>query len=60
MENNDKLPIKFQMALAHNEHAFSAFLKMDEGVQNEIIKSAQKLDSVREINKFVNSIPHMC
>ncbi len=60
MENNESMPITFQMALAHNEKSFSAFLKMDEKAQNEVIKSAKKIKTVREINNFVNLIPRMC
>ncbi len=59
MENNVELPIKLQMALAHNEKAFSTFLRMDEAHQNEVVKNASKLESVREINNFVNSISRM-
>ena len=55
MENNEILPIKLQMALAHNKKAFEAFLKMDEKAQNEVIMQAKSLSGVREINNFVNS-----
>lgn len=59
MENNVELPIKLQMALAHNEKSFKAFLNMDEKSQKEIIQHVQGLSSVRQINIFVNSLPKL-
>ena len=56
METNDKMPIEFQMALAHNENALKAFLKMSDRKQNDIINEARNLSTLREINLFVNNI----
>lgn len=57
MENNDALPITFQMALAHNESSFSAFLKMGEDAQASIINQANNIKTLREMNIFVANIP---
>lgn len=54
MENNEIMPIKLQMALAHNQRAFSTFLRMDDNAQKKIIESAKNIKTVREINIFVD------
>ena len=56
METNDKMPIEFQMALAHNEDALKAFLKLPDEKQNNIINEAKKVSTLREMNLFVNNI----
>ena len=56
MENLSSLPITFQMALAHNEKSFSAFLKMDERAQNNIINEAKSIQGIRQMNIFVSNI----
>ncbi len=55
MENN-QMPLTFQMALAHNKKAMSAFLNMPAEKQDNIINEAKKQSSLREMNIFVNSI----
>lgn len=57
MKNPSSLPITFQMALAHNEKSFNAFLNMDEATQNNIINEAKERKTVREMNIFVANIP---
>lgn len=56
MEEENKMPIAFQMALAHNVSSMSAFLKMSNEKQDEIIEKSKKIKTVREINNFVNSL----
>lgn len=57
MESDNKMPLTFQMALAHNTQSMSTFLKMSNEKQDEIIKEATKLKTVREMQNFVDSIP---
>lgn len=57
MESDNKMPLTFQMALAHNGKSMSTFLKMSNEKQDEIIKEATKLKTVREMQNFVDSIP---
>ena len=59
MENNDKLPIKFQMALAHNTEAMYSFLKLDNKTQDEIIERVKNTETKREIQQIVDKIPEM-
>ena len=56
METNDKMPIEFQMALAHNDSALKSFLKMNDQQQNSIINEVKNLKTLREINLLVNNI----
>ena len=57
MDNDNKMPLTFQMALAHNNHSMSAFLNMSNKKQDEIIKEASRIKTVREMQNFVDSIP---
>ncbi|MBR2943644.1 MAG: hypothetical protein IKC16_00980 [Clostridia bacterium] len=60
MEQNNQMPITFQMALSHNAPALQAFLKMDENKQDNIINEAKKVKGVREMNIFVSNIGKKC
>ena len=59
MENNEngKMPLSMQMALAHNVQAMQAFLKLDDRAQDEIIEKARQTTSKREIQKIIDEIP---
>jgi hypothetical protein len=60
MENELNMPIKFQMALAHDKRAFSAFINMKESEQKNIVEEASKIDSLRELNIFTTNIGKRC
>lgn len=50
------MPIMLQMALAHNPKAMSAFLKLSDQGQDEIIKRAREVPTKREIQQIVDGI----
>lgn len=57
LENDSsKIPIRFLMAISSNQVALSAFLKMDDKRQGEIISKAQEIKSQRQMQSFVNSL----
>lgn len=58
-DNIPKIPVSFQMALAHNVPAMQAFLAMGNREQDELIKKAEKTRTQREIQKLVNNIPRI-
>lgn len=60
MEQNNQMPITFQMALSHNTSALQAFLKMDAKNQDNIINEAKNVKGVREMNIFVSNIGKKC
>ena len=51
-----KMPLDFQMALAHNPKAMHTFLSLDDQRQDEIIKRAHSIETKREMALFVNRI----
>lgn len=51
-----KMPLDFQMALAHNPKAMHAFLSLDNQRQDEIIKRAHSIETKREMALFVSEI----
>ena len=53
---NEGMPLSMQMALAHNVQAMQAFLKLEDGVQDEIIERARQASTKREIQKIVDGI----
>ena len=59
MDGEHKMPIAFQMALAHNEASMNAFLKMSNEHQDKIISKANEIKTVREMHNFVESIRKM-
>ena len=59
MDGEHKMPIAFQMALAHNEASMNAFLKMSNEHQDKIISQANEIKTVREMHNFVDSIGKM-
>ena len=56
MGEENKMPLAFQMALAHNVKSMNAFLKMSNEKQDEIIEKSKNIKTVREINNLVNSL----
>ena len=60
MDNELNMPIKFQMALAHDKRALCAFMNMQENEQNEIINKASKIETIRELNIFTSNIGKRC
>lgn len=63
MDNNFgfKLPLGFQMALAHNPKSMNAFLNMDIDKQDKIVRQAWKTETKREMQQLVDglSMPKM-
>ena len=57
--NKSDMPISFQMALAHNIGAMNVFLKLKDSEQDEIINKAKSVQTKREIQMIVDSIPKM-
>ena len=60
MDNELNIPIRFQMALAHDKKAFSAFINMKENEQKDIVNEASKISSLRELNIFTTNIGKKC
>ena len=56
MNDVPEIPLSLQMALAHNVQAMQAFLKLDDGAQDEIIERARHASTKREIQKIVDGI----
>ena len=58
MDNNlgFKMPLSFQMALAHNPKSMSAFLNMDIDKQDKIVNQAWKIETKREMQKLVDGL----
>ena len=59
MDGEKKMPLTFQMALAHNEASMNVFLKMSDEKQDKIINEANEIKTVREMHNFVDSIRKM-
>ncbi len=57
MNEENKMPLTFKMALAHNASSMSAFLKMSNEKQDEVIERSKNIKTIREMNNFVDSIP---
>ena len=51
-----KMSLDFQMALAHSPKAMNAFLKLDDKVQDLVIKEANEIKTKREMAIFVENI----
>ena len=58
MDTDNRFPIGFSMALAHNISAFNAFLSMDDGTQDEIIEKSKNTKTKREMQMLVDNIPN--
>ena len=58
MDNSSgvKLPLGFQMALAHNPKSMNAFLNMDISKQDKIVNQAWKIETKREMQQLVDSL----
>lgn len=58
MDNNlgFKLPLSFQMALAHNPKSMNAFLNMDIDKQDKIVSQAWKTETKREMQMLVDKL----
>ena len=58
MDNNSgfKLPLAFQMALAHNPKSMNAFLNMDIDKQDKIVNEAWKIETKREMQMLVDGL----
>ena len=51
-----KMPIGFQMALAHNISSLNAFLKLNDSERDKVIEKARGAKTKRELQLLVNSI----
>ena len=58
-EQIPSMPLGLQMALSHNVRSMSAFLKLDNKTQDELIERARKTETKRELQKIVEEIPNM-
>ncbi|MBQ8145782.1 MAG: hypothetical protein IJ039_03290 [Clostridia bacterium] len=58
-DNIPSMPLGLQMALSHNVSAMSAFLKLDNKSQDELIERARVTQTKRELQQMVDNIPNM-
>ena len=55
-EDVGKMPIRFLMAISHNQASLDTFLKMDDSEQARIIKEATEIKSQRQMQSFVDNL----